>query len=341
MSDALKPILASLHNGLRPDAAMLDSAFATILSGQGTPAQIGAFLMGLERVGIDAAMIYAGASALRANMAPVPTTLPCVDVCGTGGDGSHTLNISTAVSFVLAGCGLHVAKHGNRAMSSTSGAADVLEALGVNLVASADVIGNAVNSIGVGFMFAGAHHPAMAHVGAIRRELGFRTIFNMLGPLANPARASRQLVGVFAADKMMPMAEALRLLGCEAAWVVHGDGGLDEVALSGPSQVVALRHGQIEAFEVTPEDGGLTRAPLAELRGGDAAFNARALMRLLEGERGAYRSSVSLNAAAALVAFGHANTLKEGVLMAQGAIDEGRAHQALLELISITNGHQA
>jgi anthranilate phosphoribosyltransferase len=341
MSDALKPVLASLHNGSRPDPATLDGAFVTILNGQATPAQIGAFLMGLERVGVDGPMIYAGASALRANMVSVPMTIPCVDVCGTGGDGSHTLNISTAVTFVLAGCGLHVAKHGNRAMSSTSGAADVLEALGVNLAASPSLIGEAISTIGVGFMFAQAHHPTLAHVGAIRRELGFRTIFNILGPLANPANASRQLVGVFAPDKMLPVAVALRLLGCEAAWVVHGDGGLDELAVSGPSQVVALRQGEIESFEVTPEDAGLKRAPLSDLKGGDAAFNARALKALLAGETGAYRTSVSLNAAAALVAFGHANTLKEGVLMAQESIDRGLAHKALLGLISITNGHQS
>ena len=340
MSEDLKPALASLRDGERPDGAALDIAFAAILGGFATPSQIGAFLIGLERIGVDGAMIHAGAKAMRANMVPVSPTVSCVDVCGTGGDGSHTLNISTAVSFVLAGCGLNVAKHGNRAMSSTSGAADVLEALGVNLTTTPDVIAKAIDQIGVGFIFAQAHHPAMAHVAATRRELGFRTIFNMLGPLSNPARASRQLVGVYSADKILPMAEALRLLECEAAWVVHGDGVLDEIALSGPSQIAALSKGAIETFEITPEDAGLTRAPLSALKGGDAAHNANALRALLAGEHGPYRDSVSLNAAAALVAFSEADTLIDGVAIAQDALDSGRANQALQGLIAITNGQR-
>jgi anthranilate phosphoribosyltransferase len=338
MSDGFKNILGILHLGMRPDATALESAFAAILNGEATPSQIGAFLMGLEHVGVDSRMIHAGAKAMRAAMLSVPTTAPCVDVCGTGGDGSHTLNISTAVSFVLAGCGLNVAKHGNRAMSSTSGAADVLEALGVNLAVSAPVVAQAIDEVGVGFMFAQAHHPAMAHVGPSRRELGFRTIFNMLGPLSNPAGAAKQLVGVYAADKILPMAEALRLLGCAAAWVVHGDGGLDEIALSGPSQVAALNNGAIESFQITPEDAGLSRAPLSALKGGDAAYNATALRALLAGVHGPYRDSVSLNAAAALVAFGKADSLIDGVTIAQDAIDSGRSNQALAGLIAITNG---
>jgi anthranilate phosphoribosyltransferase len=341
MSDGLKDILGILRQGFRPDAEALDAAFTTILKGDATPSQIGAFLMGIEQVGVDSRMIFSGAKALRANMVAVPAAKPCVDVCGTGGDGSHTLNISTAVSFVLAGCGLNVAKHGNRAMSSTSGAADVLEALGVNLASPPDIVAHAIDETGVGFMFAQAHHPAMAHVGPSRRELGFRTIFNMLGPLSNPASAHKQLVGVFASDKIVPMAEALRLLGCQAAWVVHGDGGLDEIALSGPSQVAALSHGAIETFEIIPEDAGLKRAPLEALKGGDAAYNATALRKLLTGEHGPYRDSVSLNAAAALVAFGTAANLIEGVTMASDAIDSGRADKALAGLIAITNGHSA
>jgi anthranilate phosphoribosyltransferase len=338
MSEALKSVLGILRQGFRPDASALDVAFTTILKGEATPSQIGAFLMGIEQVGVDSRMIYAGAKAMRANMVAVPSAKPCVDVCGTGGDGSHTLNISTAVSFVLAGCGLNVAKHGNRAMSSTSGAADALEALGVNLASTPETIATAIDETGVGFMFAQAHHPAMAHVGPSRRELGFRTIFNMLGPLSNPACAQKQLVGVFASDKIMPMAEALRLLGCEAAWVVHGDGGLDEVALSGPSQVAALSKGAIETFEITPEDAGLVRAPLEALRGGDASHNAKTLRALLAGEHGPYRDSVSLNAAAALVAFGNASNLIDGVAMASDALDSGRANSALTGLIAITNG---
>jgi anthranilate phosphoribosyltransferase len=338
MSEGLKPVLGILRYGMRPDADALDVAFATILKGEATPSQIGAFLMGIEQVGVDSRMIYAGAKAMRAAMLTVPATKPCVDVCGTGGDGSHTLNISTAVSFVLAGCGLNVAKHGNRAMSSTSGAADVLEALGVNLTVSPEIVATAIDEVGVGFMFAQAHHAAMAHVGPSRRDLGFRTIFNMLGPLSNPAGARKQLVGVYDADKILPMAEALRLLGCDAAWVVHGDGGLDEIALSGPSQIGALSHGAIEVFEITPEDAGLSRAPLSALRGGDAAFNANALRALLAGEPGPYRDSVCLNTAAALVACGNATTLIDGVAMASDAIDSGRASTTLAGLIALTNG---
>jgi anthranilate phosphoribosyltransferase len=340
MSDMLKPILATLRDGLVPDNAALDVAFTALFQGVATPAQIGAFLMGLERAGIDATMIRSGAQAMRANMVHVAPKSPCVDVCGTGGDGSHTLNISTAVSFVLAGCGLHVAKHGNRAMSSSSGAADVLEALGVKLVSDPALLSRAIDDVGVSFLFAQAHHPAMAHVAPVRRDLGFRTIFNMLGPLSNPAGAKRQLVGVYAADKILPMAEALRLLGCEAAWVVHGDGSLDELALSGPSQIAALSHGAIETFEITPEDAGLSRAPLAALKGGDAAHNAQALRALLAGEAGPYRDSVCLNAAAALVAFGEADDLKAGVAQAQDAIDNGKAGRALDALIALTQSTQ-
>jgi anthranilate phosphoribosyltransferase len=341
MSEALKPVLAYLCNGKRPDSAALDRAFGAILGGHATPSQIGAFLMGLETIGVDGAMVHAGASAMRAAMVRVPVRGPSVDVCGTGGDGSHTLNISTAVSFVLAGCGLKVAKHGNRAMSSLSGAGDVLEALGVNLSASPQMIGKAIDTIGVGFMFAQAHHPAMAHVGPSRRELGFRTIFNMLGPLSNPANAQKQLVGVYSVDKLLPMADALRLLGCEAAWVVHGDGGLDEIALSGPTQVVALSHGAIESFEITPEDAGLKRAPLGSLKGGDAVYNARALNSLLTGETGPYRDVVCLNAAAALVAFGNVEDLASGVRLAGEAIDSQRARHALDGLIAMSNGPQS
>lgn len=337
MSEAIKPLLACLRDGQRPSVAALQAIFADIFAGKITPAQTGALLMGLEQIGIDAEMICAGAEAMRAHMVCVSTSLPCVDVCGTGGDGSHTLNISTAVSFVLAGCGLHVAKHGNRAMSSSSGAADVLEVLGVNLAANPQIIGRAVDEVGVGFMFAQAHHPAMVHVAPVRRELGFRTIFNLLGPISNPASARKQLVGVYSADKIMPMAQALQLLGCTDAWVVHGDGGLDEVSLSGPTQIAALRDSKITTFSLSPEDAGLERTPLKALKGGDAAFNAAAMKRLFDGEIGPYRNSVALNAAAALVAFGDASDLREGVTMANHALDSGRARAALDGLVALSN----
>lgn len=336
MSDALKPILAKLRDGELPNPQLLDEAFTAILSGQASHSQIGAYLMGLEAVGIDADMIHAGATALRRNMLPVIAAGELVDVCGTGGDGAHTLNISTAVSFVLAGAGYKVAKHGNRAMSSKSGAGDVLEALGVNLAAKPETVAEAIETIGVGFMFAQAHHPAMVHVAPVRRDLGFRTIFNMLGPLSNPAAAQRQLIGVYDAEKLMPMAKALDLLGSKSAWLVHGDGGLDEVSLSGPTKVVSLKSGVMHRFEITPEDAGVPRAPLATLRGGDATHNAAALTQLLDGKTGAYRDSVCLNTAAALMAFGSVSTLKDGVEIAASALDSGSAKRALDGLVALT-----
>lgn len=334
MSTPVQSALAALSAG-RKDG--LDAAFAALLAGEATPAQTGALLMGLERAGVDAEVVAAGARAMRAAMVPVDAGDGLIDVCGTGGDGSHTLNISTAVSFVLAGCGLKVAKHGNRGMSSKSGAGDVLEALGVNLAATPETTARAIGEAGVGFLFAQAHHPAMRHVAAARRELGFRTVFNLLGPLSNPAGAGRQLLGVYAPEKLVVMAEALRLLGAQAAWVIHGDGGLDEAALSGPTRVAALSGGAIETFEITPEDAGLTRAPLEALRGGEPAQNAEALRALLDGAPGAYRDAVILNAACALMVAGAADDLKQAAHHAREAIDRGAARRALDALVAITN----
>lgn len=334
MSTPVQSALAALSAG-RKDG--LDAAFAALLAGEATPAQTGALLMGLERAGVDAEVVAAGARAMRAAMVPVDAGDGLIDVCGTGGDGSHTLNISTAVSFVLAGCGLKVAKHGNRGMSSKSGAGDVLEALGVNLAATPETTARAIGEAGVGFLFAQAHHPAMRHVAAARRELGFRTVFNLLGPLSNPAGAGRQLLGVYAPEKLVVMAEALRLLGAQAAWVIHGDGGLDEAALSGPTRVAALSGGAIETFEITPEDAGLTRAPLEALRGGEPAQNGEALRALLDGAPGAYRDAVILNAACALMVAGAADDLTQAALRAREAIDRGAARRALDALVAITN----
>ena len=283
---------------------------------------------------MDGPTVQIGACALRAAMVKVPTQLDCVDVCGTGGDGAHTLNISTAVSFVLAGAGLKVAKHGNRAMSSKAGAADVLEALGVNLALTPEQEAATLERAGIVFLFAQTHHPAMREVAGPRRELGFRTIFNLLGPLSNPAAAGRQLVGVYAPDKLSIVAEALSALGCKSAWVVHGHGGLDEMSLSGPSQIAALHGGKITHLTVSPGDLGLAEAPLDQLRGGDAAFNAAALTALLDGQTGPYRDSVLLNAAAAMVAVEAEPDLRTGLARAQRALETGAARQALAGLIS-------
>lgn len=337
MTDTIRPALARLARGERPDAEALSAAFGAILAGEATSAQTGAFLMGLERAGIGADTVVAGARAMRAVMTPVPFDGPCVDVCGTGGDGSHTLNISTAVSFVLAGCGLTVAKHGNRAMSSTSGAADVLEALGVNLAASPDVEARCLREAGVAFLFAQSHHPAMRHVAGPRRELGFRTVFNLLGPLSNPAGAQRQLVGVFAPWALPVMAQALTELGAERALVVHGDGGLDEVALSGPTHTVRWTGGGAVAGSVGPETLGLAPQPLSAVRGGDAAFNAGALRALLDGARGPYRDMVVLNAAVALGMAKDNEDLVACAAEAESSLDSGRARSALLALAAITN----
>jgi anthranilate phosphoribosyltransferase len=336
MSDTLRAILSILRDGGELTPSQLDLAFGTLLKGEASAAQIGAFLMGLERQGIDQAMITAGARAMRAAMTSVKASRPCIDVCGTGGDGAHSFNISTAVAFVLAGAGQIVAKHGNRAMSSKSGAADVLEALGVNLTLSPLACAQALDEIGIAFLFAQAHHPAMSYVSGARKELGFRTIFNLLGPLSNPAGAQRQLIGVYSPDKCVPMAEALREMGSQSAWIVHGAGGLDEVSLSGPSLVTALKDGAIETFEVHPNDLGLATAPIEALRGGDARENASKLLDLLEGEVGPYRDIIVLNAAAALCAVGATSDLKEGHDMAIASLDQGRAQTKLNAFIAFT-----
>jgi anthranilate phosphoribosyltransferase len=252
-----------------------------------------------------------------------------VDTCGTGGDGSGTFNISTATAVVVAAAGTTVAKHGNRAASSRAGSADVLEALGVSLDLPPERVGACIDEIGIGFMFARAHHPAMRHVASVRGEIGVRTLFNFLGPLCNPAAVTHQLLGVGDATKLDALAEVLALLGVAGAWVVHGEGGLDEVALSGPTRVAAVRDGRVDRFEVTPGDFGLKTAPLAELRGGDAAENAAIVRGVLAGEPGARRDAVVLNAAAALCVVGAAVSPREGAERAAQAIDCGAAKAKL------------
>ena len=277
-------------------------------------------------------------TSMRQHMRAIAAPADALDLCGTGGDGLGTLNISTAVSFVVAACGVPVAKHGNRSASSRSGAADVLEALGVNISLDPQAAASVLAEAGLVFLFAQTHHPAMKHVGNARKQIGRRTIFNLLGPLANPARVAHQLVGVFSSDWLVPYAEALKALGSSHAWIVHGRDGLDEVSISGPTQVAILDDGAVTTREITPEDGGLARRPLAEIAGGNAAHNADALRHLLEGASpGAYRDIVLLNASAALMVAGRAKDIKDGVAMAVRALDTGAARAKLEALITATN----
>jgi anthranilate phosphoribosyltransferase len=336
MSDAFKPLLSRLAEGNTLSEADAESFFAACLRGEPTPSQVAAALTALRLRGETVDEITASARAMRRAATMLEQPYDVIDVCGTGGDGLHTLNISTAVGFVAAGGGLKVAKHGNRALSSRSGAADVLTALGVNTQVTHDQQRRALETAGIAFLFAPAHHGSMRHVGPIRAELGFRTIFNLLGPLANPAGARRQVVGVYAERLVRPLAEVLGHLGGERAWVVHG-GGMDEMTLSGPTTVAELRDGEVREFSVTPEDAGLPRAPQEALRGGEPEANARALRDLLDGKAGPYRDVVLLNAAAAFVVGAKAETLREGAALAAAVIDDGRARAALDGLVAATN----
>ncbi|MET4632866.1 anthranilate phosphoribosyltransferase [Kaistia defluvii] len=337
MSD-LKTHIAKVAAGKSLDRAEAESAFDVIMSGSATPAQIGGFLMALRVRGETVDEIAGAVSTMRSKMVPVAAPADAIDIVGTGGDGAHTYNISTASAFVVAGTGVPVAKHGNRAVSSKSGAADVLTALGVNVDISPEAIGRAIREAGIGFMFAPMHHSAMKHVGPARVELGTRTIFNLLGPLSNPGGVKRQLVGVFAEEWVEPIAHVLAALGSESAWIVHGAGGVDEITTAGPTKVASLRDGKVETFTVDPGSVGLAVSPVEAIRGGDADYNAAALRALLEGERGAYRDTVLMNAGAALIVAGRAATLAEGVAQAAASIDEGRAHERLDRLVAITNG---
>jgi len=276
-------------------------------------------------------------TSMRRHMRPINAPAGAIDLCGTGGDGLGTLNISTAVSFVVAGAGVPVAKHGNRSASSRSGAADVLEALGVNIALAPEAAEKVLGNVGLVFLFAQTYHPAMKHVGAARKQIGRRTIFNLLGPLASPAKVTRQLVGVFSSDWLQPYANALNALGSSHATIVHGADGLDEVSISGPTQTTMLKDGAITTGELTPEDAGLKRWPLADIRGGDAAHNAAAITRLFDGETGAYRDIVLLNAACAIMVAGAANDVSSGVTLAAQALDSGAARNKLQALIKASN----
>jgi len=314
------------------------AAFDIMMSGDATPAQVGGFLMALRVRGETVDELTGGALAMRERMVKVKAPADAIDTCGTGGDASGTYNVSTAAALVVAACGVPVAKHGNRALSSRAGSADVLAALGVDTDAEVGHVEQAIREAGIGFMMAPRHHGAMRHVAGARVELGTRTIFNLLGPLANPASAKRQLMGVFARDWVEPLAHVLGQLGSERAWVVHGSDGLDEITTTGPSQVAELRDGKISCFEVTPEQAGLPRARPEDLRGADAETNAQAIRALLTGAPGPFRDIVLLNAGATLVVAGRADNLREGVAQAAQAIDSGAADAVLGRLVAITGG---
>ncbi|MEM1045148.1 MAG: anthranilate phosphoribosyltransferase [Pseudomonadota bacterium] len=333
----LKSLIGRVADGhalTRPEA---ETAFDIMMSGDATPSQIGGFLMGLRVRGETIDEIAGAVSTMRSKMTRVTAPANAIDIVGTGGDGSGSYNISTCTALVVAGCGVPVAKHGNRSLSSRSGAAEVLASLGVDIEIGPDVIAACIEKAGIGFMFAPAHHSAMRHVGPTRVELGTRTIFNILGPLSNPAGVSRQLVGVFAEHWLDPLAEALRALGSEAIWVVHGSDGLDEITTTGPTHVAELRDGTIKRFTIHPDDAGLPVADPQDLRGGDPATNAAALRKVLAGEPSAYRDIVLMNAAASLIVAGKVQTLRDGVAMAAHSIDSGTASARLTELVSVSN----
>lgn len=335
MSTNLKPILARLALGETLSVAEAEEAFGIIMAGEATPAQIAGMLMAMRVRGETVAEMTGAVQAMRARMIAVEAPEGAIDVCGTGGDGAGTLNVSTAVTFVLAGAGVVVAKHGNRALSSRSGGADVLTSLGVNVDVPLDRLPGILTHVHCAFLFAPRHHAALRHAAGPRVELGTRTIFNLLGPMANPARVKRQLTGVFSPHWLRPMAEALQSLGSTDAWLVHGD-GLDELTLAGENQVVSLHNGNIVEFVLTPEDAGLARAPISAIVGGDAEVNAAAMRATLAGQQSAYRDTVLFNASAGLIVAGKAGSIRDGVAMAAASIDSGAAQGALDALIRET-----
>jgi anthranilate phosphoribosyltransferase len=334
---ALKTHIAKVAAGSSLSFEEARDAFDIIMSGDATPGQIGGFLMALRVRGETVSEISGAVATMRAKMLRVDAPASAIDIVGTGGDNSHSVNISTASAFVIAACGVPVAKHGNRGLSSQTGAADVLAALGVRIDIPPETISRCIHDAGVGFMFAPAHHPAMKHVGPTRVELGTRTIFNLLGPLSNPAGVVRQMVGVFLPEWIMPVAETLKALGADHAWVAHGD-GYDEITTTGETQVAELVGGEIRSFTLTPEAVGLKRHTKDELRGGDAAYNAQALRDMLGGAAGAFLDTVLMNAGAGLVVAGKATTLADGMATAAQAIDSGRALKVLDRLVEISNG---
>lgn len=332
----LKALIGIVAQGKALSRAEAETAFNIIMTGEATPAQIGAFLMALRVRGETVDEITGAVSVMREKMTRIQAPQGSIDVCGTGGDGAGTLNISTAVAFVCAASGVAVAKHGNKAASSKSGAADILTSLGVNIDADMKVLEGALFEVGTSFLWAQKHHSAMRHVGPARVELGTRTIFNLMGPMSNPAGVKRQLIGVYSRQWLMPMADALRSLGTEHAWLVHGSDGLDEITTTGPTHVVELRDGQLREFEISPEQFGLSRSSAAELKGGDPGQNAEALRGLLDGVVGPYRDIVRLNAAAALLVAGKVADMPQGLALTAEALDSGKAKAKLEALVRFT-----
>ncbi|WP_181707109.1 anthranilate phosphoribosyltransferase [Chthonobacter rhizosphaerae] len=332
-----KALIGKVATGAALSREEARTAFDVMMSGEATPSQIGGFLMALRVRGETVDEMVGAVEVMRSKMLRVTAPGSAIDIVGTGGDASGSLNISTASAFVVAGAGVPVAKHGNRALSSRSGAADVLAALGVNIDLGPAAIGRCVAEAGCGFMFAPAHHAAMKHVGPSRVELGTRTIFNLLGPLSNPAGVRRQLVGVFSGQWVEPVARVLKDLGSEAVWVVHGSDGLDEITTAGPTAVAELKDGAIRTFQITPEDAGVGSHPKGAVTGGTAEENAAALRALLDGAPGAYRDTVLMNAGAALLVAGKAASLKEGASLAARSIDGGAARGVLDALVRISN----
>ena len=337
MSDDLRPLIgAAADRPLTRDEAEL--AFRVLFDGEATPAQIGGFLMALRTRGETVDEYAAAAAVMRAKCNKVRAPEGAMDIVGTGGDGKHTLNISTATAFVVAGAGVPVAKHGNKNLSSKSGTADVQSQMGINVMVGPEVVEKALETAGIAFMMAPMHHPAMAHVGPVRAELATRTIFNILGPLTNPAGAKRQLTGAFTRDLIRPMAETLGRLGSERAWLVHGGDGTDELSICGVSYVAALEEdGSIREAELHPEEAGLPVHPFEAILGGEPQDNANAFRALLDGETGAYRDAVLLNASAALVIAGKADDLKAGVDLARASIDSGAAKTKVATLAKVTS----
>ncbi|MEM9780956.1 MAG: anthranilate phosphoribosyltransferase [Pseudomonadota bacterium] len=340
MKPGLKPHIARATQGPL-DRGSAEAAFDIIMGGDATPAQVAGFLMALAMRGESVDEIAAAASVMRARAAKVAAPPDAIDIVGTGGDGKGTLNISTAAALVVAGCGVPVAKHGNRALSSKAGAADALSMIGIEVMVPAEVAEAALAACGICFMMAPMHHSAMRHVQPVRQEMGVRTIFNILGPLTNPAGVKRQLTGAYAPYLLRPMCETLQALGHEAAWLVHGGDGTDELSIAGPSQVVALADGAITEMTVTPADAGLDTHPFDAILGGPPEANAAALRGLLAGEASAYRDAVLLNAAAALVVAGRAATLVEGAGLAAQSIDSGAAEGKRAALAQATAGKAA
>jgi anthranilate phosphoribosyltransferase len=334
--EAFKPFLAKIAERVALTRAEAEEAFGLLLSGDASPAQTGAFLMGLRLRGETLDELTGAVSAMRARMLRVQAPEGAIDVVGTGGDGAQTYNISTLAAIIVAACGVPVAKHGNRAASSFSGASDVLTGLGVRIGIPPKIVEHCLRETNIGFMTAQAHHPAMAVVAPFRRELGVRTLFNLLGPLSNPAGVTRALIGVADPKWMDYIAQTLATLGAEKVWIAHGSDGLDEITTTGPTEILELDHGKTRRFQVTPEQAGLGRATLPDLRGGDPATNASALRAVLNGQKNAYRDIAVLNASAALIVAGKAEDLASGARLAEAALDSGKARDTLENLIRLS-----